>query len=120
MLTKLSRYEQRIERSMYRAMAELRRLQAESLPEGDWADTEAEDEPADEPAGAPDDADDHPAARRRTRKTKPRAENSENDGPLVEEDEEVEDYEDEDEDERGRETKPKPDYSHVMLAPPRL
>ena len=108
-LTKLSRYEQRIERSMYRAMAELRRLQGESLPEGEWLDTEAEDEPADEPAAAPDDADDRPAAKRRTRKTKPRPENSENDGPPAEEDEEVEDYEDEDE--RGRETKPRRENS---------
>jgi len=41
-------HEQRIERSMYRAMAELRRLQGESLPEGEWVDAEADDEAADE------------------------------------------------------------------------
>jgi hypothetical protein len=211
-LTKLSRYEQRIERSVYRAMAELRRLQKRSLPEGQWIDPEEEEaqeqtapeqeqmretkptaENSDNGGLRPEEEEDYEDEDERTdedergretkptgensengrlteaeedeeeqdyeeeeeatnenvderaRRTKPDAENSENDGPLAEEDEEEEDYEDEDErgrqtkptgensengeppavgededeDERARETKPKPDYSRVMLAVPR-
>jgi hypothetical protein len=130
-LTKLSRYEQRIERSVYRAMAELRRLQKRSLPEGQWIDPEEEEA---QEQTAPE--------QEQMRETKPTAENSDNGGLRPEEEEDYEDEdergrqtkptgensengeppavgEDEDEDERARETKPKPDYSRVMLAVPR-
>jgi len=132
-LPKLSRYEQRIERSLYRAIAELRQLQAEFLPEGEWLDAEADGEPTDvgevaEPtdaAGADDD--DRAAGRHRTRETKPRTENSENAAPPPEGDgDEEEDESEDDTDERPRadaaaalprETKPDAEYSELAGPP---
>jgi len=102
-LPKLSRYEQRIERSMYRAIQELRRLKKRSLPEGEWIDPEEEE------------AAEWAAEGERMRETKPTGEYSEN-GRLAEKDGE-EESEDEDEEERPRrkrrtrKTKPTGEYS---------
>jgi hypothetical protein len=74
---------QRIERSIYRAMQELRRLQKDRLPEGEWIDPEEEE--ADELA----------------RETKPTGENSENGKPKKEEEDGFEDEDDDEDEDEG-------------------
>lgn len=82
-LSRLSRYEQRIERSMYRALSELQRLQSRPLPaaRADAHDGDGEDDSdAQDLGGAEDGCAAEPGAGQ-TCQTKPRAENCETGNP---------------------------------------